>query len=202
MKKTILIAVAAIVITLLGIGLLIFLGYKGISNRPPTEEERSMMISFDVLEPFGYTNLPRQVGETWSAKVNIDGSTELEYEYDSDRAGDTNFLYLTADVSLDSTELEAQESFKLAVGAYKIGLKIGGATAEEKPELITLGDENYSALIRVDDEPMGNIVLVRHGRIIHSLLIMGLYFEEQIDLEGLFLQALENADPEKFGIPE
>lgn len=197
MKKTILIVVGVILVLVLGFGTLVYFGYNGISSRAPTDAEKSMLITLDVLESYGYTNQPQEATAIWSAKVNIDGSTELEYEYELE--SETDYLYIVSDVNLEATEKDARDSFKIGINAYKLGLKIGGATAEKKPNLFTLGDERYSAQIMIDGDPFGNLVVVRHGRIIHSLILMGLYFDEKEDLESLFFQALENSAPEKFG---
>src|SRR5262245_41790083 len=59
-----------------------YLGVRGISNRPPTAAEKQTLVTASDLKSFGA--MPQKLGqrEVWNVKKNIDGSVEMEYDYD------------------------------------------------------------------------------------------------------------------------
>lgn len=196
MKKVLYIVLACLVMGSL-------FGCKKHANRLPTEDEVSMLVTIDALADYGYTNMPREACESWSAKLSLDGTSNVEYEFDSELAPDSEFIFLSSSVNLSKSEADAQKSFKIAVGAIELVIRMfGSAEIEKKPDLIELGDESYSALVTAEDNPVGNLVVIRDGQIIHTLVVMGIYFDQQDLLEDLFITPLVNATPDKFGLKE
>lgn len=173
---------------------------KSLPTRAPSADEKTMLVTVADLADFGYTNLPREVCETWWAQPTLSGITEVDYEYDSEKQGDEGqFIYMSSDATCEPSIEFAEQTFDIAVEAMQHSAKMGaGAHAEEKADLFGLGDEAYSAQIILDDSVYGNIVVVRKGRVVHSLIVTGLYFDQQEDLEDLFEQALEKSSPDKF----
>ncbi len=200
MKKVILIVLAVLVLGAIGLGSLFFIGIRGISTREPTAAEKTMLLTSEVFEQYGFTNLFHETCGSYSAKLNIDGSTEVEFEYDNSLHAESDVFYLQSDAMLEPTEKDAEESFKIMVGAMKVGLKIGGCRAEEQAGLCTLGDRNYAATIfNAENYPAGTMAVIRNGRIMHSLMVVGIYFDTREDLEELLAPVISGASPEKFG---
>lgn len=159
-----------------------------------------MVCAIDRLETYGYTNMPAEQCEAWPAKLNLDGSLELEHEYGSGLPPGSEYVYLSSGAELDASVKDAKESLKPPMGAMKLGIKVfGHAGLEPRPELLTLGDESYTSIVTSEGNPVGNIAFVRTGRIIHSLIIMGIYFDGQELLEDLFAEALDSSSVDKFG---
>ncbi|MBN2684226.1 MAG: hypothetical protein JXR40_03005 [Pontiellaceae bacterium] len=198
MKKKFLIVGIALMVFITVVGGLIFFAFKGIGSRPPTASEKTMLLTAESLADFGFTNLLAEC-ETYLAKRNLDGTPELEYEYDSEKAPDQERLFISSGVGLEPSPEDASTSFKIFVTTLKGTIKISSkAELQDRPDLFTLGDERYSALIVSNGEPQGNLVAVRSGRIIHHAIITGIYFEEREYLEKLFAPILSLSSPDKF----
>lgn len=200
MNKTILVTVGCAALILGGLFGFGIARSKGLPPRLPTKDEISMLLTIDSFADYGFTNMPKEACESWLAKPNKDGSTQVEYEYDSELDPGSDYIYLLSTVELNRSEADATQTFKKAIGAMKLDVGMfEGAGIEEQPNLIDMGDESYTALITSEGEPAGNIVVIRDGRIIHMLMVTGIYFDEKDRLEELFITPLVNTDPEKFG---
>ena len=92
------------------------------------------MVTVEQLEDHAAIPGRRSLCESYSAKLNLDGSWELEYEYDSDRNPRAEgFLYLNSEAEWNNSVRLAKESFANLVTAYKLGTKLAsGRTMEEK----------------------------------------------------------------------
>lgn len=167
------------------VGGLYYVGVKGVSSRLPTEEEKKLVLSPAHFEEFGQTLDPKCAKYTW--KRNLDGTAEIEFEYD---CGENAKISITSGVEIGRDERDARESFTLTIAAYKTGAKIGGATLEERPELLTYGEQRYAAFLRNNNRTVGNVLLLRQGRVLHSLVIAGLYFDDPDDIQDLFAPLL------------
>ncbi|MBN2056954.1 hypothetical protein JW905_18655 [bacterium] len=170
-------------------GSLLFFGMKGIGTRPLQEDEKTLLISIDDLAAY-FDPIPgdRRLCERSVAKRNMDGCLELEYSYDTDRdPGAEHFLYLSSEAELWKSEAAAAESCRERIAAYKTGIKIrSGRTFRETPELFSLGEGSWVAMVFQGDRPVGNIVVTRQSGTVHSLIVYGLVFDERDLLEALF----------------
>jgi hypothetical protein len=82
----------------------------------------------------------------------------------------------------------------MAIQATQLGVSLVQQRAldpEEAP--LELGDQAYWATIRQADAPVGNFVVVRRGRIVHTLLVLGFYFGEPDQAETLLAPAIEKS---------
>ena len=59
------------------------------------------------------------------------------------------------------------------------------------PDLLKMGDESYAAYMQFGKKKLGNIFLVRRGRVLHSLLISRVYFDDPEDVRRLFAPMVE-----------
>jgi len=198
--KNILLIVAgiggALFVCCLGCGGLFVIGMTGISSRKVTAEEINYFVTTKDLRPYADIPGDRSKCVTTSATVAIDGSLELEYEFDSSLDPDVDEVFLLqSTVDIYGSESEAKEGHTLAVAAMKLGLSIGGASVvvEKRNDLMTLGDQQYAAILRSDGNPGGNLVVVRQGKKVFAMLIAGLYFDDRESLEDVLRRSLEAA---------
>ncbi|MBN2164039.1 MAG: hypothetical protein JXR25_02180 [Pontiellaceae bacterium] len=200
MKKILIISAAVFAVIIAGLIGLLWIGYTGLSTREPTEAEKSMLITVEALADFGYTNLPRAQCETYEAKLNIDGTTELDYEYDSSKAPDQSVLYLTSGISLEKSLSDAATAFDLLVFGMKKGVEVlSDSQLEARPDLCSVGDEQYCAIILSDGNPVGNLVVVRSGVLIHHMGISGIYFDNREYIDEIIQNAIERSNPAQIG---
>jgi hypothetical protein len=196
--KTWVIALAAAGVTLLlGIvacGGLLYVGATGVSRRPPSDEERQAVLTIDDLAPFGVEPVNQQQREIWQTKRNLDGSLEVEYEYDPERAPTADdTITVMSSVTIDRSESSARETYALAIGAYQLGFGVFGVRARQQSHTMTGVDQSYFASIVKDDQLVGNMVVIRQAKRVHGLLLIGLHFDDPAQLESLLRINIEKS---------
>jgi len=197
MKRAFLIlGIAVAVVALVAVSaVLVVVAIRGVSSREPTQAEKEMLVQASRLADYGADNLNPTLCETFKAKTNLDGSLELEYEYDSDRDPKSKqSLFFKSEAEINRSVRDARESYFMQIAAYKAGaLLVKGRSIQESPELLSLGEQNFSALIMQDGKPLGNVVVIRQAATVHSLLTIGLYFDEADDLRSLLRGVMEKS---------
>jgi hypothetical protein len=74
-----------------------------------------------------------------------------------------------------------------------VAMRRVGRSVQDAPALLKVGDERYSAYNRYANEITGNIFVFRRGRVVHSLIVTGIYFEDPDGVRRLFTPMLEAA---------
>lgn len=170
-------------------GLIAAFGYvavNGISSRPATAAEKQLVVDAATLIEYG-AEVDAKCG-AYKMTRNIDATTLIEYECENDS------LYVLSSAEINPTARDARQSFVLEIGAYRAGIALGGsdATLERRDELLgNLGDDRYAALIQSAGKNAGNIFIVRQGRILHSVMITGLYFDDAEAIRELMNRVVE-----------
>mgnify|MGYP000930087490 CR=1 FL=1 len=180
-------ALAAAMGVLLGSGILVWLSFRGISPRASlAPSELALLVTADAFVPYGV--VPRQGvhRETTAAKRNADGSLELEYRYQDAKEG----IRIMAEAEICRHDRQARHSFAGRVLAYRLGARFGsiepGATLHVDDGVLALGDQRFFAVLRRSGVPVGNVVVVRQGHTVHSLILVGAYLDNTADLHALF----------------
>lgn len=166
----------------LGCGGLAYLGMKGVSHRQPTAREEQAVFTMADLEAWGVEQTKLSEREEWNAKKNFDGSLEIEYEYDPEKSGDDDAFSLISSVEINPTEKDARESFGMAVTAYSVGLKIGGTTSQKQEIALPWADQSHFALIQHSNITVGNMAVIRKGKRLHAIVLIGHVFENPAEL--------------------
>jgi hypothetical protein len=89
---------------------------------------------------------------------------------------------------------DARQMFLINIGAYKAGVAIGSdkVTLDRRDTILgKLGDDRYAAIMRSGTKNAGNVFIVRQGRIVHSVMITGLYFDDPGSAEELLATVVE-----------
>ena len=174
----------------------------GCSSSEVQDDEKKLLVTVRDLEAYGVVVADPTEGETFLSKRNLDGSTEIEYEYDSEKdPTNTDNLWVKSEAEIHKTAELANTAFDDRITAYKIGGFLGSSEVRisEDPDLFTWGDENYSAYFEKNGIKLGNIIVVRKGNTVFSLLITGLYFDDPqllYDLLGPKLNEVHGVDGE------
>ncbi len=180
---------------LVACGGLLYVGVTGISNREPTDAEREVVVSAADLEPYGAEPSRLAEREVWNAKRNLDGTLEIEYEYDQDRArGNDDTLAVLSTVELHGSDSSARESFGMLIAAYQIGFGVSGVQSRQQQHQMAGVDQSHFSLILNDSQnPVGNMVVVRSGKRVHGLLVIGVYFDDPATLEAVLRPTIERS---------
>ncbi len=185
----------AVACLLVACGGLMYLGATGISNREPTDAERAVLITADDLAPFGAQPSKHDQREVWNTKKNFDGTLEIEYDYDPELApGDDDPLMVTSQVELAGSESDARESYAILLAAYQLGFRISGVKSREQSHQMAGVDQcHFSLILNGDGDPVGNMAVLRAGKRLHGLMIVGVYFDDPATLESLLRPTIERS---------
>lgn len=133
-------------------------------------------------------------GTSESCKIfkYIDGTFELDYEYDLIETDE--FLPLFYSITIESalSEKEALSNFNLEKNIYSKADKLGGFKHELIDSLNLPGDPYFYAVRIYQGSPNGLIFMSRQGRMIYTLIISGLYSSDHSILEDLILPDIKN----------
>lgn len=153
-----------------------------------------MIATADSLTEWGLPGLDARA-QVIEAIPSTDGSLRVKCEYDSDRIeGAGQPLYFVSDAHFFPTETDSKNAFRNALPAFRAGVaRVTGRSVADAPELLKMGDESYAAYMRNGNKVIGNIFVVRRGRVLHSLVISKVYFGEKEDIRRLFEPMLEAA---------
>lgn len=192
-KKIVL--VLACCVPLLGAGVALTLGARGVDRRPPTAPERELLVPAGALQALGLTELDPGAGETWLAKRNIDGTLELEYEYDSDRVpGAPYYLFYKSEAEINDDVQSAHESLALQFAAYELGAStVDGRELVRDDTLVTLGHEHISARIEENGATAGVALVIRQDHVVHSFLLFAERLPPFERLDELVAPALQRS---------
>jgi hypothetical protein len=160
---------------------------NGLSRREPTAEEKKLVITSQRMSE--YAEGVDASCEKLTSKRGIDGTREIESDYFCE---DSALIY-TSSAEISRNALEARQSFRLGVVAYAAGARIGGVTVHHTASLLQAGDEHFAAELRQNDKPVGNVFVVRQGRIVLSLFLVGVYFDDAEDAKALMDPLLQEA---------
>src|SRR5688572_1531732 len=93
-----------------GIGALLYLGANGLWSRKPTEAERKLIVTSNALAD--YVKLDASC-ETLKSKRNIDGTREIEAEYEPEQCRAAEQVSFVSGAEIARTKRDARESFAL-----------------------------------------------------------------------------------------
>ncbi len=173
------------------IAALLTLCCKQTPERRLTEAELRMVATAKSLTEWGIEGLDARA-QTIDTIPEMDGSMRVQCKYDSDRVPGSHKLYHVSEAQFFTTDIEAKDAFKTYIAAYRKGVERNrGRYVHPAPELLHLGDESYAAYMQNGKTIIGNIFLVRRGRVLHTLLVSRVYFDNADDVHRLFAPMIE-----------
>ena len=195
----------ALVLTLAAVSFLAFLGaigyvmWRTIASvqhpAPLTASDKKMLVTAASLVPFGFGS-DHAEGERFTSVPQM-GNRFLQYEYASARDPNAkSYLFITSLLQTSSMELGAKQTFRMQKLTYPATISVsGGGKVTEAPELLTIGDDRYAAVLKNrEGKPVGNIFLVRDGRAVHTSMIVGVVFNRAEDVTKLLEPVLHETE--------
>lgn len=148
-------------------------------NRPIKDQDKPLLVTVQDLIEYGVKYAEGDDFITLSRVYYLDLTKEVEYEYDSpDGREDIDPLYLTVTAGFEHSANEAKKTYKLELGAFTLGTKLGGLKVEEAKDFFSWGDESYFALLKKKENIVGNLFMARKGKKVYAFVIVGLYFSD------------------------
>lgn len=177
-------------------GYIIYLTIKGGSSPTSPAEDRKLVVTAAALEAFGARAVD-PARETFSSVKAFDGSRTIEYSYSNGEGSpDGTRLYLSSTAQVFPQSLSTMQMFRVQKLAMKGGLSLAGDTsAIPAPSLLTVGDDHYAAVLqsKKTGQTIGNLLIVRQGRAMLTVIVIGMTFDDAEAVGKLLGPALEES---------
>ncbi len=162
------------------------------------DHEKELLLTITDIAATGVAvGKTSEEGEKFAARRFINGTTEVEYEYDSENdPANSEIVIFYSEADTYRNEDLAIKGFYDAIEAYTLGAKASSSDieVEEVPNHFVLGEQNYSAYLEVDGVRFGNIVVTRKDKMVYSLLLAGPYLRKTETLNYLIGPKLDMVD--------
>jgi hypothetical protein len=164
-------------------------------SRPPSEEEKRLVVTVEDLAAIGVTNVNVADCATLHTTTRLDRSRLTEYAYDSDKdTNSTEFLLLQSTCSREASERDARQKYLMLIDGFEASARgMGGRKLVEQEGLSRSGDEVYARRVLDGDAPVGNVVVIRQGRNVTTFLLLGPCVEDPDTLRKILEPALDRA---------
>ena len=145
---------------------------------PVVDADKAILLRVQELVPYGYKFSPIEKFETFQKRKIIDGSYELEYEFETPDGEKRNALYLYVLATVNKKRSDAQVSQATEKLALLKGLNAKGIQEEEIPNFYSYGDSSSFYVLKKNGVPVGNYFTLREGPKNYTLLLTGMYFDD------------------------
>lgn len=145
---------------------------------PVTDADRNLLLRAGDLSAYGYGFQPIDKYETFTKSKTIDGSYDLEYEFETPESEEQHPLFLYVLVSVGKEKVDARINQGTEKLTLLLGLKANGINEEEIPNFYRYGDASSFYVLKKDGVPIGNYFTVREGSKTYSMVISGMYFSD------------------------
>ena len=171
------------------------LSHKDFKPRPPTEEEKGLVLHVSELSEYGIVAEDVDRCGSYAVERELYGPLSVEYEYDSSKSPDDieELYYWSCSNIYDSTH-DAHEAYVLEFKEIRNGAEIeGGGNFALVADNIVLGNEHVIGHMVDEEGEYGTIVVVRFGRIVHYMVLNGWIYVDHQDIIDLLAKIGENS---------
>lgn len=137
-----------------------------------TSEEKSLLITESSVLEFAIQADVEPQG-TYARYLYPNENIELEYE------SSTEGFYISHTISFSSSDKDAKSDFDAYVLGFKTGSFLNDIEQSPMAGIGELGDEVHASSIIYNQTEVGNLLVVKRGKIVHSILLMGHYLEAE-----------------------
>jgi hypothetical protein len=197
-RQRVLLLVLAGLLALAGLGVTAFFVYASMSHAttPVPGDNRKLVVTADLLVPLGARYDPSK--DKLETVTALDGTHTVEYSYsDAEGSPEGTQLFVLSNAFVLPNRMGAINVFHLQKFGMRGGLAaLGETTTVPRPELITSGDAQYAATLLSEKtkRPIGNLILVRQGRVVTTLVLTGIALDDASAAEALMGPALYEAE--------
>ena len=137
-------------------------------------------------------NLDRTgVYEKCVATKYLDGSSELEYEYDLVDTEEFDPLFYSITIESELTIEDAIDIYEFGKTTILTANDLIGFGRIEIDSIDFPGDANYYAIRTLEGEPNGLLFMTRQDKSIYTMIVSGLYSEDHSILTDLVFPEIE-----------
>lgn len=191
--KIILIVIAAIVVLGAGIIAMGFFWAYSARSVPVKAVDRLLLMGPNELAPYFEDFHPDETAIQIEKKRYFDGTVELTLEYEPE-AEDHPMIVVT--ITRDPKMSDTKTTYLMEWNATRMGLNIGDSAFDvrEAGKGFAFGDQSRFGFIEFDAKPVGNMLVIRKGKCVLSLLLMGFYIEDPAIWKELLVERVERLE--------
>jgi hypothetical protein len=142
------------------------------------DKEKALLLRARDLAEYGYLLENPERYESFTKTRYPDGSSEINYEFNTPDTEDKYPMYLSVTISLETKSSDAMITQGVESLATTFGLKGGGVTQREIKNFYSYGDSSSFYVLEIKGEPVGNMFTVRDKKKVYTLLVTGKYFDD------------------------
>jgi hypothetical protein len=168
---------------------------EGVKFRRPKDNEKNLTFSVIDLLSAGYLIEFDERQETWVARAFPSGDFEVRYSYEFEQNNSLARFLMTTRMELAKSVEGAEELFQDAIAARESGLADAGGRFVFKGNLQSWSDNFYGAitLSEPDEIIVGCVLSFQKERLVYTIVLSGVYFEDEWAVEELIYPFLDEA---------
>ncbi|MDP6903785.1 MAG: hypothetical protein QF406_05005 [Verrucomicrobiota bacterium] len=174
------------VLVMVGTGSLFVLTAK---EQPLSVKDRAALLTVEDVAPWVEGFSPDKSMESFSKKRYLDGSYEIDYEFDD--PVNEEAPYVMCSIAVEPKVSDALISHKAMQAGINIGFAAEGKVElVERNDLFQWGDASKFSLILSGGAPVGMVFSARKKRHVFLLSISGVYSDDSVAIEELLVKPL------------
>ena len=183
------ICIIGTILLVIGVGVLF---WATSTEEPLGPNDQAAIVDIDMFRAWsGDPYAPDYSGEKITKTRFIDGSYDIDYDYDIPE--DPNAPYLNCNITIEKDNADAKTSYVSIWAGAIIGIRLlGDADVEvtERNDLFRWGDESTFAILSINGEPFGNMFSARKGNRLLFIIFSGIYSDDGETVSDLLLPRL------------
>jgi hypothetical protein len=142
------------------------------------ESDKILFLRAQNLIDYGYGFQGIEKHESFTKTKAIDGSYDVEYEFETPEGeqNDPLFLYVLVSVGKKKSDAQVSQGGEKIVLLYS--LKAKGIEEEEIANFYRYGDSSSFYLLKKEGKPIGNYFTVREGSKTYTVILSGMYLDD------------------------
>jgi hypothetical protein len=176
------------------LGLLLVVGTGSLfvltaKDQPLTAKDKAALLTIEDVALWAGEFSPDKSLESFSKKRYLDGSYEIDYEFED--PADEDAPYVMCSIAVESKISDALIAYK----AMQAGINIGFAAEEEvgleeRNSLFQWGDASKFSLIMAGGVPVGIVFSARKDIRVFLISVSGIYSDDPASIEDLLIDHL------------
>jgi hypothetical protein len=189
--RTTLIVIAGIVFAVAALAGASYLYLNLTKELDVTDGDRAVLVGADVLIDYFSDYAPAPGAEVVRKLRYLDGTYEIDLEYDVPDDPEQPFLSTT--VNIERTLKDAFVMFEMSWNGTRLGLNVYDTDLglREDNDFFSYGDRSRHAFIVFENEPAGNLFASQINKKVFVFMISGFYFDDSEAFADLLLPRLE-----------
>ena len=162
-------------------------------EQPLSANDKAALLTIEDVALWMEGFAPDKSLESFSKKKYLDGSYEIDYEFED--SSDEAAPYVMCSIAVEPKASDALFSYK----AMQAGLNIGfgaeeGVKQVERNDLFQWGDASNFCLLESEGMPVGVVFSARKETRVFLITVSGIYFDDSAEIEELLGKKLRTLE--------